>query len=72
MRDIDNNLRRITATDDLSYAPAVTEDEGPNSADNFKVALSKKVIDPETLSRLIEECREDEEKFSIMQEMKDD
>ena len=31
--------------------------------------LQKKLIDSETLSRLIEECREEEDRYSIMEEM---
>jgi hypothetical protein len=31
--------------------------------------LQKKLIDTETLSRLIEEAREEEERYSIMDEM---
>lgn len=32
----------------------------------MKVMLHKKLIDQETLSRLIEECREEEDRYSIM------
>jgi hypothetical protein len=32
----------------------------------------KKLIDNDTLQRLIEECREEDERFSIMQEMQDE
>jgi hypothetical protein len=34
--------------------------------------VQRKLIDIETMSRLIEECREEEERLSIMQEMEAD
>jgi hypothetical protein len=61
-------LQRITNTDDLSYAPANEDTKKDHLSDSsgFKLALQKKLIDQETLSRLIEEAREEEDRFSII------
>ena len=75
MRDIEANLKRLTETDDLSYAASANKDssgpQNPNPSDSkgfqYKdLVQPKKLIDNDTLSRLIEECREEEERFSIM------
>lgn len=67
LRDIENNLKRIQQSDDLSYAPSAIESSQPLSdSKGFAVALQKKAIDSDILSRLIEEAREEEERFSIM------
>ena len=78
MRDIEANLRRLTESDDLSYAtPALKDGPQPNPSDSkgfqYKdLVQPKKLIDNDTLQRLIEECREEDERFSIMQEMQDE
>ncbi len=75
MREIEANLRRLTESDDLSYAtPAVKDAPQPNPSDSkgfqYKdLVQPKKLIDNDTLLRLIEECRDEEERFSIMSEM---
>ena len=65
MRDIENHLRKLKNTDDLSYSTNPnTEAEQSTTTDED----GKKVIDQETLLRLIDECREDEERMSIINE----
>lgn len=46
MREIDSNLRKITESDDLSYAPPMVHEE-PAMSDSkgFAGALTKKLID---------------------------
>ena len=65
LKEIEDHLRNLRKTDDLSYSTAaagtVTEE-----------AEGKKVIDQETLLRLIDECKEEEERLAVLQIMPDD
>eukprot|EP00347_Sterkiella_histriomuscorum_P021750 403332895 len=77
MKKIDQNLRRINETDDLSYAnqpPQLSDSKRNIGAEEMLNQLQpqKKLIDQETLLRLIEECQEDEERQSAMSEMNGD
>ena len=74
MKEIEANLRRITETDDLSYATGTKEEAKQPASDSkgfqYKdLVQPRKLIDNDTLSRLIEECREEDERQSIMNEM---
>jgi len=71
LRDIDSNLRRLGKTDDLSYAIEEEKESQPASGVIGETSLvpHRRLIDQETLSHLIEECREEEERRSIMHEM---
>lgn len=65
LKEIEDHLRNLKKTDDLSYSTAaagtVTEEQD-----------GKKVIDQETLLRLIDECKEEEDRLALLQIMPDD
>lgn len=59
MKEIEEHLRKIKKTDDLNYSK---QDVTINEA--MKAEVDEKVlIDPDMLERLIDECREEEEKL---------
>lgn len=74
LRDIDKHLNKINKTDDLSYMEETKESESnPNqgyiSELGQELVLHRRLIDQDTLQALIEDCREEEERRSIMSEM---
>lgn len=73
LREIEVNLKKINETEDLSYALGENKTQIIQTSDHGIEALvpHKKLIDQDTLMRLIEECRDEEERRSIMYEMND-
>jgi len=64
MRFIDTNLDKINNTDDLSYA---IKDSATSEPGELQIAIvDKKLIDSETLNKLIDETREEVEKLREM------
>lgn len=62
--EIERRIFKIRTTDDLSYSKTDS-----NSGVNIQQTPSgKQLIDRETLMRLIDGCREDEERLSVMSE----
>ena len=62
LKEIEDHLRNLRKTDDLSYSSGV----GGKSSEE---AEGKKVIDQETLLRLIDECKEEEDRLALLQIM---
>lgn len=62
LKEIELHLRKLRNTDDLSYSADAAEGIHVSDADG------KKLVDDETLQRLIDDCREDEERMSIINE----
>lgn len=57
MLEIESHLKNIRTTDDLSYS---------QQQDNIVELNGRKVLDEETLLRLLDDCQEEEAKLSIM------
>ena len=73
LKEIEDHLRNLRKTDDLSYSHRDEEtkagtDETSQNLDPSEIAdhKMKKMIDQETLLRLIDECKEDEERLNLM------
>ena len=62
LKEIEDHLRNLRRTDDLSYSSGI----GGKSSEE---AEGKKVIDQETLLRLIDECKEEEDRLALLQIM---
>ena len=62
LKEIEQHLRKLRNTDDLSYSA--------NAAEGIHVddSSGKKLVDEETLQQLIDDCREEEERMSIINE----
>jgi len=76
LKEIEDHLRNLRKTDDLSYSQRDEEtkastDAASQNLDPSEIADNKmkKMIDQETLLRLIDECKEDEERLNLMQIM---
>ena len=74
LKEIEGHLRNLRRTDDLSYSAqtgeetkAGTEDSPSQDPSGIADSKMKKMIDQETLLRLIDECREDEERLTFLQ-----
>ena len=61
IKEIENHLRRIRNTTDLSYSNAkqVNPDEESKSAAEDGETTDRKLVDQETLMRLIDEAKEE-------------
>ena len=69
LKEIENHLRRIRKTDDLSYSsPTKNAAQIDEQIEAAAAQSERKMIDEETLMRLIDECKEEEDKLSIMHE----
>ena len=53
----------------MSYANNQKEEVKINEDGSMQLEIKKKYIDMDTLSRLIEEAREEDERMSVMNEM---
>ena len=78
MKEIEDHLRNLRRTDDLSYSShrgdeqsSATKAETDDPADIAESKM-KKMIDQETLLRLIDECKEEEDRLNFLQIMPDD
>ena len=78
LKEIEDHLRNLRRTDDLSYSSHRGESQGSETKaeidDPSEIADSKmkKMIDQETLLRLIDECKEEEERLNFLQITPDD
>ena len=69
LKEIENHLRKIRNTTDLSYSNAkdasntAAESSGDTPLAAAQAQAQPKRIDPETLMRLIDECKEEEDRL---------
>jgi len=62
LKEIENHLRKIRKTTDLSYSNVKNQ----GTEDTKEAEADKKLIDPETLMRLIDECKEEEDRLQVI------
>jgi len=60
LKEIELHLRKLRNTDDLSYSADAAE--GIHVSDSN----GKKLVDEETLQRLIDDCKDEEERMNII------
>jgi len=63
LKEIENHLRKIRNTTDLSYSN-MKELDGASS--------ERRAIDQETLMRLIDECKEEEDRLQVINNEEDE
>ena len=64
LKEIENHLRKIRNTNDLSYSNTKQGESDP--------AADKGGIDTETLMRLIDECKEEEDRIGLISAEEED
>ena len=73
MKEIESHLRKLRNTTDLSYSNADAKEEMKREDGEFPaLETAKKMIDQETLMRLIDECKEEEDRISVIGGDEDD
>ncbi len=65
IKEIESHLRKIRNSNDLSYSNVKSAQPEANdgAAASENPATDRKMIDPETLMRLIDECKEEEDRL---------
>jgi hypothetical protein len=68
LMEIDRCLTEIKTTNDLSYSKS----DAQSNVSSHRTESGKQLIDRETLMRLIDGCREEEERLSVITEHRSD
>ena len=64
---IEANLKRLQAVDDLSYSQNNEESKNGTPTDSISEVTTGSKMDPITLARLVDECREEREQLQLME-----
>lgn len=67
IKEIEGHLRKIRNSNDLSYSNVKgAQPDTTNDAASENPSTERKMIDAETLMRLIDECKEEEDRIQVI------